>query len=507
MHIFSKYMIGIGLTFLSQTSIANETYKLPPSSTSVRVEGNTEQLKEMSQALEKLAGSAKKGLVFISVSKTIETPHMVDPFEFFFGPQFRDRHHRRKPKQQPKQEGFGSGFFVDLKKGYILTNNHVVDKADEITLKLSNGKSYKGEIIGQNEDTDIAVIKVSDQKFSRKNLSELILEDSEKVSIGAPVVALGAPFLLEASVSFGIVSAVGRGNLKLTKMGNFIQTDAAINPGNSGGPLISMDGKVIGINSAIFSKTGAYAGIGFAIPSNLARRVAQSLINEGSFYRGFIGISYNVLEEQWISPLGLPKDTKGIIISSVLSGGAADKADLRAKDVIVALDGKDFDPENLANEIGRKEPGTRMNLTVYRRDEKNKKWQKVHVNVTVGTSPDAKKQKLSEESSKKGKDSYILDHFGLLLRPLDKDLKSRYELSSKKGLVILKVESLSTAWRVGFEEGDLIVSVNGEPVNSIEDFEKIAKSVSKDKKKSEPILLQIERKGSYYFRALEGNDG
>ena len=281
-----------------------------------------------------------------------------------------------------RSEGLGSGFIIDLEKGYILTNNHVVDGADEIDLKLANGLSYKGKIMGHDSNTDIAVVRIEDDKFSKKDLEALVLGDSEKLHVGAFVVALGAPFGLEASISFGAVSALGRGSLQITQMGDFVQTDAAINPGNSGGPLVNMDGKVVGINTAIFSKSGGYNGIGFAVPSNLVRRIANNLINNGKVSRGYIGVHFQALTDEIKTSLNIPKKTKGVIVAQVEKDGPAGKAGVKPWDVIVAIDGKNLaNDRDLVSRIGLKNPGTKTKLSIVR-DGKEKT-----LNLVIGTYP------------------------------------------------------------------------------------------------------------------------
>lgn len=484
-------LVFIVSTFLSLNAapVLAGNYEIAPASTPFKTDANTKLLKEYSLAMEKLSQSAEQGLVFISVSKTSKAQSFIDPFEYFFGNQ--NPGHTPIPK---RQEGFGSGFFVDLDKGYILTNNHVVEDSDKITLKLANGKSYEGKIVGTDKDTDVAVVQVVDPKFSRDNLAALVLDDSDSLAIGSQVLALGAPFLLEASVTSGIVSAVGRGSMRLTTMGNFIQTDAAINPGNSGGPLINMDGKVVGINSAIYSQSGAYAGIGFAIPSNIARRIGTSLINKGSYYKGYVGIAYEPLRDEWITSLDLPKGTRGIIVAEVLPGGPAHKADIEPGDVVIAVDGKPFEPDYLTSLIGLKDPGTTMAFTLYRQ---GKKMDKV---VTIGTAPSPSSRPpsmASKPGQKKGAPATPdYSRFGFALAPIDDKLRSQFGITAKTGVAIVYIEPMSDAWRLGFREGDVIVSVNGKKLTSVNDFE-----VATQGKKE--VLLQVDRKGRSSFVPLK----
>lgn len=476
----------------SAVGISSTHYEIPPPSTSFRTDADTNLLKQISKAKEKLTEAATKGLVFITVTKLVSSPNMIDPFEYFFG---RDPNAPQAPRPQQRQEGFGSGFFVDLDKGYILTNNHVVENADKIVLKLSNGSSYDGKIIGHDRDSDVAVVQVLDKNFSRANLAALVLDNSESVVVGQDVIALGAPFLLEASASFGNVSAVGRGNLQLTKIGNFIQTDAAINPGNSGGPLLNMDGKVIGINSAIFSQSGSNAGIGFSIPSNIARRIASALINKGSYNKGFVGITYEPVSKKVLTSLKLPEDTKGIIIADVSNGGPADEAGVQAWDVVVAVDGRSFEPLDLPSIIGLKDPGSSLKFTLYRQGKK------MDLDVKVASAPTDKSMSVASKAQTPqqtpAKKNGVYERFGFALEPINDKLRDQYGLNLKKGLVVVYVETMSPAWRQGIREGDVITGLNGKTISDIANFEKDTKGASE-------VLIQLNRKGRSVFVPLEG---
>lgn len=495
MYRFLYFLISV-FSIVSSVAGANQRYEIAPSGTPVKIDTDLSILQKQSKAMEKLAETSAKGLVFIAVSKTVSTPEYIDPFEYFFG-----RPSPNQPQRERKQvqEGFGSGFFIDLNKGYILTNNHVVENADKITLTVANGKSYEGKIIGHDKDTDVAVVQVIDSKFSRENLVELVLDDSDKAAVGATVIAIGAPFLLKASVSKGIISAIDRGNLSLTKMGNFIQTDAAINPGNSGGPLINMEGKVVGVNSAIYSQTGAYAGIGFAIPANIARRIATALINNERSYKGFVGISYELLNEPRARSLDLPKSIKkGIIIAEVIPGGPAQIAGLKPWDVIVAVDGKEFEPENLTSLIGLREPGAKIRFTVYRQGKKLGD----DVEVVVGTPKLPRETTVASNASHAGKGKAkdtILEQFGISLEVINDHLRKQCELPKEKtGLVVSYLESRSSAWHQ-LRECDVITGVNGKKVTTIAEFEESVKGRTN-------TLLQVDRKGRPLFAELKNEN-
>ena len=350
------FISALATSFLLSTSTAL-SYELKDDDGRALISGESaKHLSMLSDGLATLADATRQALVYISVSKTLKLPQgYVDPFEFFFGPGSG----RQRPSQ--KKQGLGSGFFIDTSKGYIMTNNHVIEGADEIEVKLFNGKSYDAKIVGRDENTDIAILQVKDKSYSKKNLRHLVLSQREP-KVGELSVALGAPFGLEASISFGVISAMGRNNLQITELGNFIQTDAAINPGNSGGPLIDMKGKVIGINTAIYSKSGGYNGIGFAVPAKMARSIAEKLINDGKVRRGYIGVGLQPLTAEIAEGLGLDNEQKGALVKQVEPDGPAKKAGLLAGDVIVGVDNTEIDSDGaLILAIGTKSPGKKLN--------------------------------------------------------------------------------------------------------------------------------------------------
>ncbi|MEZ4742693.1 MAG: Do family serine endopeptidase [Bdellovibrionota bacterium] len=481
--LFSTTKIFFGI-FLILTSSVGIAYQLPSADSKSFIGNNSdiEVLQKMSKGVAAIAGSAKKALVFVSVSKTSKAAPlgMVDPFDFFFGPGGR----RQEP--QRKQEGLGSGFFVDLQKGYILTNNHVVEGADEITLKLANGKTYDGIVVGRDKNTDVAVVQVKDKSFKRDGLNELVIANSKKLSEGDFVIALGAPFGLEASISFGVVSALGRKNLHITQLGNFIQTDAAINPGNSGGPLIDMDGKVVGINTAIYSRSGGYAGIGFAVPSNLVREIAQRLINDGKIQRGYIGVALQPLDDSLASSLSLPKNTTGSLVTKVVKGAPADKAGIEPGDVIVKVDNVEIkEDSDLVNTIGLKQPGDKASLTYFRNGKKKT------TNVSIGSWGNSE----DDEQLSKGKQQKS-NQFGLSIGDISQRDRQQYQIESKSGAVINSVDPDSPADKVGLRQGDVVVSVNGRQVKNANDLRKHLQGGKR-------LLLRVERQGEYFFVPLK----
>jgi len=290
------------------------------------------------QSFADLVQKVKPAVVNISTTSTVKIPGT--PFRHFFGPDdggsfgdFFNRFFGEIPDQELKQQSLGSGFIID-KDGYIITNNHVVDGADEIKVKLADGKEYKAKVVGRDPKTDLALIKIS--SFF-KDLPSLPLGDSDKMRVGDWVLAIGNPFGLEETVTKGIISATGR-VIGSGPYDNFLQTDAPINPGNSGGPLINLSGEVIGINSAIIPSG---QGIGFAIPSNMAKKIVPPLKEKGKVTRGWIGVSVQSITPEIAQALGL-KETQGSLVGEVVPGGPADAAGIKRGDVIVSFDGKEI---------------------------------------------------------------------------------------------------------------------------------------------------------------------
>ncbi|MCY4444723.1 MAG: Do family serine endopeptidase [Proteobacteria bacterium] len=476
-------------TFFSTSSVF--AFQLPKDEVKQPAVSSTylNMLGQFSRGLSQLATSSKRALVFVSTSKTVAiNPSFMDPFDmpfdFFFGPQGPKR---ENPQKERKQEGMGSGFFVDLKMGYIITNNHVVENADSIKIKLSNEKEYTGTIVGRDKNTDIAVVVVDDKDFDRKGLSALVLHQG-RVEVGELTVALGAPFGLEASVSLGVVSATQRNNLQITRLGNFIQTDAAINPGNSGGPLVNMLGKVIGVNTAIASRSGSSAGVGFAIPAQLVRDVAQKLIVDGKIDRGFIGIEMQDLSEEFNKALGLTKDQKGVFVSNVVDDGPAKKAGIQREDVIIALNNKPIKSSSeLAYGIGSKSPKTTIQLTVLR-DGKQRRFSLVLEAFPEENSAD-------DPSTKR--DSSEMKDLGISVEPLTKELKELGSIKASVGFVITEVTPGSTAAEAGLRKGDVLISINKQPLKSMRILKNLLKSKS--------FLIRVERQGRQFYVPIVNN--
>ncbi|MFW7380418.1 MAG: Do family serine endopeptidase [Oligoflexus sp.] len=469
-------------------------YQLPTAKDPLVNSGNVQVLERISKGVSDLSEEASKAIVFISVSKIVKgRPYgEIDPFDFFFGPRFRSP--QQGPREEERQQsGLGSGFFIDLDRGYIITNNHVIDGADEISIKLANGETYIAKVLGSDRNTDVAVIQIKDEKFQRKGLSQLHLGNSDGLKVGEFVLALGAPFGLEASLSFGVISATGRGNLNITSLGNFLQTDAAINPGNSGGPLIDMNGHVIGMNTAIYSRSGASAGIGFAVPSNLVRQIATQLISKGAVSRGYLGVQLaQDLDDDLTAALNLPKNTKGALISRVEANTPASKAGLESGDVITAVNGNPIrSRQDLTNAIGLLSPGTTINVDYMRNGKKR--------STKVAITEFPSQEKLASTPQQQGDDEKSNPFAGMSLESLDqnrhRDWISQYGIESRRGLLVTDISANSKAAAAGIRPGDVLLEANRTPLQSPQDFSKVFA-------KNRRILVQLERGGAYLFASL-----
>ncbi len=407
-----------------------------------------------------------------------------DPFfRRFFGDEFfkRDQPHRER-----KERGQGSGVIVDP-NGLIITNNHVVNKADEIRVFLSDKREFKGKLIGTDTKTDIAVVKIE-----AAGLPTIALADSDQLEVGEFVLAVGSPFGLTQSVTMGIVSAVGRASMGIAEYEDFIQTDAAINPGNSGGALVNVRGELVGINTAIFSQSGGNMGIGFAVPSNLARSIMDQLVRTGKVIRGWLGVAIQELTPELASQFGV-SDTKGVLVSDVMDDSPAKKAGFERADVITEYDGKPMDsPTHLRNAVAQTPIGRKVAVKVVR-DKKPKT-----IDVTIVEQPKTLGQPASEDSGEATAPTGVLAD--LDVRELNEELAARYGLkSSERGVVVVRVRAGSTAEEMGVREGDIILEVNRKAVGSLKSYERAVGGLVKD----QPVLLLLKRKGQTIFLTLK----
>jgi serine protease Do len=432
------------------------------------------------QAMAEIAEAVKPAIVNIATVRTETTPGMNplldDPFfRRFFGDQFR---HRDTPKER-KASSLGSGVIVSP-DGYILTNNHVVKNADKIKVLLSDKREYDGKIIGTDPKTDLSVIKID-----AENLTSLILGNSDKLKVGAIVLAVGNPFGLNQTITMGIVSAVGRANVGIADYEDFIQTDAAINPGNSGGALVNARGELIGINTAIFSTTGGYQGIGFAIPSNMARAVMDSLITKGKVIRGWLGVSIQGITPELAEQFDLEKDF-GTLIADVVEGSPAEKGGLLRGDVIIEFNGKEVnEPYNLRNMVSSTPPGNEVEFKVIRDGE-------------IFTVPVMIDELPSEEQSSATEYKNALR--GINVQELSPDIYRQLNLPDKiRGVVITEIEPASPS-ESRLIPGDVILEINRRAISNLEDYETIVSKIKPDR----DVLLLVFRRGSTIFVTVSG---
>ncbi len=394
------------------------------------------------------------------------------------------------PHGRPEQSA-GSGVIVDP-HGYILTNNHVVDNATEITVTLSDSREFKAKVIGADPKTDLAVIKIE-----ADNLPALKWADYDKLQVGDFVLAIGSPFGLNSTVTFGIISALGRGNVGIADYEDFIQTDAAINPGNSGGALVNMNGELIGINTAIFSRTGGSEGIGFAIPSTIAMDVTESLMKTGKVVRGWLGIAIQEITPALAKSFKLPEQKRsGVLISDVNEDGPSASAGLKRGDVIIAFDDKEVkNVSQLRNMVARTLVGRSARLKILREGKEQT------LTVKVGERPSdemlARKEPAAPpQETVKPPDNVLA---ALRVQALDAAMMSQLNLPSKTtGVVINQVEPGSAAEQAGLQRGDVIQEINHEPVKSLEDYQKAAAKI----KKEEMAVLLLSRQGNNLFVAV-----
>lgn len=439
-------------------------------------------LKQMGNAFASIAEKTSPAVVGLKAERTIvqDYPSMrqwpfeeySDPFEWFF---------RRSPRQraprEPRKESRtaqGSGFLISP-DGYILTNNHMVEGSEKIEVELTDGRKFTAKIIGTDPDSDVAVVKVD-----AKNLPFLELADSDSLEVGEWVLAIGNPLGLSHTVTAGIVSAKGRSGFGLANYENFIQTDAAINFGNSGGPLINLDAKVVGINTAIVG-AGGNIGIGFAIPINMAKNIYDQLVQSGTVERGFLGVA-NIedLTPEMAPFFGLKENTRGVIIPEVVAGSAAEKAGIKHNDIVLELNGEPVESRyTFRNKIAMLKPGTRIKLVVWR-DRKRKPF-----TIELGKLPPLEERAgiLSPKT---------IGELGFTVENLTDELAERYGYEGQSGVVVSDVESGSQAEDKGIVKGALIKEVNQKSVRNTREFNEAIKEA----KKEGGALLLVKR-GSY----------
>ena len=459
------------------------------------LDGGIENLRQTGKAFASVARAVSPAVVFIQVEAKMqgsnirgfsspfgdESPFGDDLFKHFFGDRFPDIPGMRKPDSPQRERqtvAQGSGFIFAAKSGllsdksYILTNNHVVENADRIQVKLQDGREFDAKIKGRDPQSDVAVIEIN-----AGGLPVLAWGDSARLEVGEWVVAIGNPFGLSHTLTVGVVSAKGRTSVGINDYEDFIQTDAAINPGNSGGPLVNLEGEVVGMNTAIFSRSGGYMGVGFSIPSNLARAIADQLIDQGEVTRGYLGVVIQPLTPDLARSFGI-EPGQGILVSQVSEDSPAQRAGLRQGDVIVEYRGQPvIEVGSFRNRVSLTLPGSSESLTVLRAGRR------MTLNVTTG--------KLTEDKliARQGP-AQPTDEIGLTVQTLTPQLAEQFGARPGEGVVVTEVRQGSIAAIAGIEPGSVVLQVNRQVVNSAAEFASAVQAAGREKR----VLLLI-RKG------------
>src|SRR6266481_3015942 len=458
---------------------------------------------QLSNAFSQISKQLEPSVVNINTESTIKNPHRRrsirpdpdqdqgngdedTPFQDFFDKFFGGPGGQGGPEAGTiRQRSLGSGVIVDS-KGYIVTNRHVVEKADRIRVKLQDenpaSPGHDAKLIGMDQETDLAVIKIEVDHA----LPAAKLGNSDGMEVGDWVLAIGSPFGLQETVTAGIVSAKGRNIVPNRQFQSFIQTDAAINPGNSGGPLVNMSGEVIGINTAILTDTNAYAGVGFALPSNTVVQVYNQLIGpEHRVSRGSIGIEFNAQENPAIARVyGV---NSGVTISNVVAGSPAEQAGLKVGDTITTVDGKPVkNGDELVADIASRKPGTKVTLGLIRNGKKQ------DATITVADRAKLFASRLGEEEEGNGDNTPKESKLGLSVRALTQDMADRLDVPAGKGVIVQEVKPGSFAEDVGLQRGDIILEVNKQPVNGEEEFSKVVSTL----KSGQDVVFLLRQRGA-----------
>ncbi|MHC4081327.1 MAG: DegQ family serine endoprotease [Planctomycetota bacterium] len=452
----------IGLAGVSGEPSHAETGSVPAQ------RGSAESL---SEAFKQAARTVAPSVVHITVvdrDRVAMTPHGLPhgfprgngPGEDFFRRFFEQMQPRLEPQAQqapgrpggPEARGQGTGFIVGA-DGYIVTNHHVVDGADVLTVRLHDGREYEATVVGTDAESDLAVVRIE-----TSGLDAVAFGESDGLEVGEWVIAVGSPFGLEQTVTAGIVSATGRSGMGLATFENFIQTDAAINPGNSGGPLVNLLGEVIGVNTAITTRSGGYQGIGFAIPSNMVRDVMDEIIADGRVSRGWLGVNIQPLTDDLAESFGLD-DNDGVLIADVHADGPSAEAGLEAGDIVTRIGGRPVTTTSeLMNAVAAADPGQVLEVELIRDGERRT------VQVTLGARPAPPQL----ASGARGPD--LSGALGLAVEPLTPEAAKRFGLSADRGVLVANVVPGSAAAAAGLRPGDVIVKVGARPVNDPGEF-------------------------------------
>jgi serine protease Do len=441
-----------------------------------------EQIIETSRAFSEIVSAVSPAVVNISSTRVVRrdsSPSSEDPFFDFFNP-FHDFGTPKKWKEQ----SLGSGVIVS-KDGYVITNNHVIEQSEEIRVTLYDKRSFKGKVVGADPKTDIAVVKIS-----ADNLPTAPWGDSDRLQVGEFVLAIGNPFGLSHTVTMGIISAVGRANVGIADYEDFIQTDAAINPGNSGGPLVNVRGELIGINTAIFSRTGGYQGIGFAVPSNMARLVMEQLMTQGRIVRGWLGVSIQDITPELSQKFGI-KGSRGALVSDVTKGSPAEKAGIGRGDVILEFNGKEVTSVGgLRNMVSQSRAGAEVSVKILRGGKE------YTLKAVVAELPKEAAGALQEPFPE---DARTNAFSGITVKELTREIARQLGIGfEEKGVVIVRVEPGSPADDAGLKRGDVIQEIDRKRITGVEEYKRIAAATQP----GDTSLLFVNRGGKKFYLTL-----
>lgn len=457
------------------------------------IDDDIADLKKTGKAFSKIAKKATPAVVAIEVtakrqesSQVPRSPFEDEPFDFFNDEFFRhffgiprpDGHGRAptRPKQRKPDMGRGSGLIV-TKEGHVLTNSHVVQEAEKITVLLNDGRELEATLVGNDPGTDVAVIKVEDG-----DLPFLEFGDSDALDVGEWVIAIGNPLGLQASVTVGVVSAKGRNNLHITDFGDLIQTDAAINPGNSGGPLLDLDGKVVGLNTAIVSTSGGYMGIGFAIPSKMVKHVMDQIIETGAVTRGFLGIAPQDLTKELADSFKMD-NTEGVLVADVVPDSPAEEAGIKRGDIIKEINGVEvFSSVEVSKEIGLMTPDSKAKIVLVRKGDL------LTITVDIGVHPKSRFQLDS-----------LGEQLGLEVKALTPEYAEQYDYHNEKGVIVTKVAPSLPADAAGIRPGNLILAVDRTEVSNLAEYYDAIKAAVTDQR----VLLLVKQGRVIRFIALK----
>lgn len=482
-----RWYLTIFALIIALLAFAFARWKLITEDTRFDADHKNEKNIVLDKGLPSLSGlvkSVRPSVVNISTTSVIKGPNMHDrffgqqnPFRDFFGEDFFEKFFGDSPKREFKQRSLGSGCIID-REGYIITNNHVIEKAQTIKVKLIDGKEYDATVVGRDPKTDLALIKID----TKNALPSAAFGDSDSLEIGDWVVAIGNPFGLETTVTAGIVSAKGR-VIGAGPYDDFIQTDASINPGNSGGPLFNLKGEVVGINTAIVS---GGQGIGFAIPINMAKELLPQLKSKGKVTRGWLGVVIQKITPEIAKTFGL-KETEGALVSDVTEDGPAEKAGIKRGDVIVSFNGKAIkEVDTLPKLVGATEIGKKAKVGIIR-DGKS-----LEVEVAIGELKDEKLQ-----ASKKPE---VEKDFGLVVQNITPEIAKHLNIKDKRGVIVTDVQPGSPAQEGDIRSGDIIKEISRKPIKNIEDFKEAVKKVNI----KEGAVLLIQRENVTFYTVLRG---